>query len=285
MRTFLLSVFGILGGLCSTAFAQSSVQAKAEFPSFFYQGDQPKLQFILHNTSAEEKTGNLQLELFDAVKKQPVDGWFYNQLANQYFTLTANERIAIRFPLTIPYLFDGNVHWQLTIRVDSTQQVIRGSFSVKATQETTPTIYDSIVSIKMSRMLLSRKITGKKIEEKNITAFSTQSIGQYVLVRIRFSLHKPQDSCIVQLPLSAGLQSTPGLTLLRNGKPITNYRLSQSDTATRTTFYGLVPGIYQWDYQYMTRYPGQFLVPACSLRFIKQGHRQLTTPSQTIEID
>ena len=135
MRKLLLLVLGTLGVLGTTALAQSSIQVKTELPFFFYQGDQPKLQFVLHNTSLQEKTGNLQLELFDAAKKQPVDGWFYNQLANQYFTLGAGERTVVRFPVTIPHIFTGSVDWQLTVRIDSTQQLLRGNFHVRNAEQ------------------------------------------------------------------------------------------------------------------------------------------------------
>ncbi|HBB58300.1 MAG TPA: hypothetical protein DCZ87_06455, partial [Chitinophagaceae bacterium] len=155
MRKLLLLVFGILGVLGSTALAQSSIQAKAELPFFFYQGDQPKLQFVLHNTSSQEKTGNLQLELFDAAKKQPVDGWFYNQLANQYFTLGAGERTVVRFPVTIPHIFIGSVDWQLTVRVDSTQQLLRGNFNVRNAEQQETSGQDYTNTLKGNIWLIS----------------------------------------------------------------------------------------------------------------------------------
>ncbi|MFM8806540.1 MAG: hypothetical protein ACKOD1_04190, partial [Sphingomonadales bacterium] len=109
MRSCLLLLVCLWSANSAPAYSQLPITAAADLPAFFYAGDQPKLQFVLQNTSTQEITGNLQLELFDAVKKQPVDGWFFNQLANQYFTIAPGERSVVRFPLTIPSLYTGKV--------------------------------------------------------------------------------------------------------------------------------------------------------------------------------
>jgi hypothetical protein len=286
MRKLLLLVFGTLGVLGSTALAQSSIQAKAELPFFFYQGDQPKLQFVLHNTSSQEKTGNLQLELFDAAKKQPVDGWFYNQLANQYFTLEAGERTVVRFPVTIPHIFTGSVDWQLTVRIDSTQQLLRGNFNVRNAEQQEAGGQDYTNTMKGNIWLISvQKKSAKPAVETPITPFSTQPIGQPVVLRFTIVIDKKTDSCRVLLPISAGLQSSDNSVSIKKGKPRSIIQKPKSDTAISMTLYGLAPGVYQWDYPFTARYPGEFLVPACRLFLFNATRREFRTGTSSILID
>lgn len=286
MRKLLLLVFGTLGVLGSTALAQSSIQAKAELPFFFYQGDQPKLQFVLHNTSSQEITGNLQLELFDAAKKQPVDGWFYNQLANQYFTLGAGERTVVRFPVTIPHIFIGSVDWQLTVRVDSMQQLLRGNFNVRNAEQQETSGQDYTNTLKGNIWLISvQKNSAKPVVETPITPFSTQPIGQPVVLRFTIVIDKKTDSCRVLLPISAGLQSTDNSVSIKKGKPRSIIQKPKSDTAISMTLYGLTPGVYQWDYPFTARYPGEFLVPACHLLLFNATRRVFRTGTSSILID
>ena len=286
MRLFSLLGFWAIAVFFSLAHAQPLIQAKAQFPAFFYQGDQPKIQFELFNAGDREQTGNLQLELFDALKKQPVDGWFYNQLANQYFTLAPEERSFVRFPVTIPHLFSGKIDWQLTLRSDSTRQVINGSFLVLPSNEEEPIIdVDQVAGAKFGRHLLSHNTIKEKAQEKTITPFATQPLGQSIIVRFKLSLGKTHDSCRLEIPFSAGLQPTGPVSLHKKGNSTLRQRQTLSDTAIITTFYGLTPGTYQFDYYFQAHYPGQFLLPASRMFFGKFLPRQMTTTSDRIEID
>lgn len=286
MRLFSLLGVWAVAVFFSLAHAQPFVQAEAQFPSFFYQGDQPKIQFSLYNAGDREQTGNLQLELFDAVKKQPVDGWFYNQLANQYFTLAPGERSFIRFPVTIPHLFSGKVDWQLTLRSDTTRQVIHGSVLVLPANEEEPVIdAEQVVGAKLGRHLLSHNTLKGRTQETIITPFTIQSLGQSIIVRFKLSLGKTHDSCRLEIPFSAGLQPTGRVSMHKKGNSTLRHLQTPSDTAIITTFYGLTPGTYQFDYYFQARYPGQFLLPASRMFFWKVWPRQMTTTSNRIEID
>jgi hypothetical protein len=287
MRTCLLLLAFVWSAITTAGHSQFSVAASADLPAFFYPGDQPKLQFLLANNSGSEQTGNLQLELFDAVKKQPVDGWFYNQLANQYFTLAAGERNAVRFPITIPNLFTGKVFWQLTVRIDTTHQLVRGYFDVRdadhqteaAQQEYQRTMKGGIGLIAVNKQ------SARSVVEQAITAFSTQPVGQPVVLRMATYINQKMDSCLVLLPLSAGLQSTGNNVQFKKGKPTSIVQKSKSDTAISMMLYGLAPGLYQWDYPFTARYPGEFLVPSCRLLLFNAIRREYRTATSSILID
>ncbi|MFM8709889.1 MAG: hypothetical protein ACKOC7_01315, partial [Sphingomonadales bacterium] len=224
-------------------------------------------------------------ELFDAVRKQPIDGWFYNQLANQYFTLAPGERNAVRFPITIPNLFTGRIAWQLTVRIDTAQLILRGTIEVQVTKQEEPTASDNVVGAKLGLHILSHPTTTERVQEKAITPFATQPIGQAILIRVKLHLGKTHDSCRLELPLAAGLQPSGRVLLVKQGKSTLRHRLSTSDTAITTTFYGLTPGTYQFDYYFKARYPGQYLIPASRMFFTKVWTREMITTSSTIEID
>lgn len=271
---------------CSPVGAQPSITATAQLPTFFYQGDQPKLQFLLVNNSAIEQTGNLQLELFDAGKKQPVDGWFYNQLANQYFTLGPGERYLARFPVTIPHAFYGQADWQLTVRVDSTQQRLRGQFNVSNSEQEQAGQQEYTKTMKGNIWLISiHKELSKPPVETPITSFSTQPVGQPVVLRFTIVIDKKTDSCSVLLPVSAGLQPSDSYLSFKKGKPRSILQKPKSDTAISITLYGLAPGVYQWDYLFTARYPGEFLVPACRLLLFNATRREFRTGTSSILID
>jgi Bacterial Alpha-2-macroglobulin MG10 domain len=286
MRFCLFWWFCTLTALCSPVGAQSSITVTAQLPVFLYQGDQPKLQFLLSNNSATEQTGNLQLELFDAIKKQPVDGWFYNQLANQYFTLGPGERYQVRFPVTIPHTFSGSFDWQLTLRIDSTQQQLRGQLKVINANQHEDSEPENEKKMKGGIVLIGvNQQSSKPASETNITPFSTQPVGQPVLVRFTIVIHEKMDSCRVLLPVSAGLQPTGNDVQLKKAKPRSIVHHPKSDTAISMTLYGLAPGVYQWDYPFIARYPGEFLVPSCRLLLFNATRRDYRTATSSILID
>lgn len=286
MRLYFLFLVWAVEINFSLAHAQSPILASAQLPAFFYQGDQPKIQFLLSNKGNLEQTGNLQLELFDAKTKNPVDGWFYNQLSNQYFTLAAGEHSTVRFPLTIPNLFSGNIHWQLTVRIDSTKQTISGQFEVRATHPAdTMLTADQTTAKGGMRLLLRKAEPTKKITEQTVSSFSVQPIGQAIFLKMTIVIYRKLDSCVVLLPLSAGLQLKGQGLLFSKGKPKAIAKQPLNDTTLSMTLYDLAPGTYQWEYQFTTRYPGQFLVPACRLQLFNEARKEYHFVSKTIEID
>jgi|GEM_PF-1720140 len=286
MRSCLLLLVCLWSANSAPAYSQLPITAAADLPAFFYAGDQPKLQFVLQNSSTQEITGNLQLELFDAVNKQPVDGWFFNQLANQYFTIAPGERSVVRFPLTIPSLYTGKVDWQLTVRVDSAQQQISGHVDIKEASRADGEEQENHVTVKGGvRLLRSNGQPSKSEAEPPITPFSTEPIGQPVVLRLTISLTEKMDSCRVLLPLSAGLQPSGGRVQLKKGKAGLLVQKSLSDTAISLTLYQLVPGLYEWDYKFTTRYPGEFWVPGCRLLLFNLARRTYRTNSTTLSID
>jgi len=74
-------------------------------PQYLRQGDRLELVVTLSGLQKKELTGQAQLQLFDALNGQSVDGWFMNTFPNQYFTVTAGEDQQLQFPVQVPFAF------------------------------------------------------------------------------------------------------------------------------------------------------------------------------------
>lgn len=110
----LLILFSLLiqKNLAQTSFAPSGITIKKKLiiqlksPGFFRAGDHLEIPVIITNMSDSEVTGQVQLLLFDPETHQPVDGWFSNRQANQYFTAEARQGTSINFPVDVPYEYN-----------------------------------------------------------------------------------------------------------------------------------------------------------------------------------
>lgn len=94
-------------------------------PTQMNQGESLKLKVQVKHQIKTERTGHLQLALFNAETKQSVDGWFLNFFPFQYFTTIANETFETEFPFTVPNDFKGIFIIELVAQVDSIKDSVR----------------------------------------------------------------------------------------------------------------------------------------------------------------
>jgi uncharacterized protein YfaS (alpha-2-macroglobulin family) len=95
---------------------QKDLMVQPNAPRFLREGDKIEFSSKIVNLTAKEITGTASLELFDAATNQPVDGWFNNMQANQYFTIAAGQSEAVSFPLAIPYQFNKALVWRIVAK-------------------------------------------------------------------------------------------------------------------------------------------------------------------------
>ncbi|GDX42446.1 hypothetical protein LBMAG22_09750 [Bacteroidota bacterium] len=112
---FLISLLLIVPLLASAQQKTTGIH-QLNIPLFVRQGDQPSLGFQLFNTSKKDWTGTVHLQLIDSLQRHPVDGWFFNQQGNQYFTVEPNKKEWIEFPIHIPFEFSKPTVWELRIK-------------------------------------------------------------------------------------------------------------------------------------------------------------------------
>ncbi|MDB5196131.1 MAG: alpha-2-macroglobulin [Flaviaesturariibacter sp.] len=114
--------------------ASDGLQLHVDTLSYLRQGDHFEFTARVTNRSNKELTGQAQLELVDAATDQSVDGWFQNVFPNQYFTVSAGQSEAVKFPMEVPYQFTSVLRWRLTANAESFQVNEEGLLPVLTNQ-------------------------------------------------------------------------------------------------------------------------------------------------------
>ncbi|MEJ7766566.1 MAG: alpha-2-macroglobulin family protein [Chitinophagaceae bacterium] len=86
---------------------QKQLMVQPNAPRFLREGDHITLSTKIVNMTTREITGTVHLELLNAATMQPVDGWFQNMTANQYFTADPGQSIAASFNIQVPYQYNN----------------------------------------------------------------------------------------------------------------------------------------------------------------------------------
>lgn len=108
--------FGTNQALITT---QKTLMVQAGVPRFLREGDNIELSAKLSNLSDKELTGQVTLELIDAITGTSVDGWFQNVFPVQYFTVAAGQTSAIKFPVSIPFSYNKPLTYRLVAKADN----------------------------------------------------------------------------------------------------------------------------------------------------------------------
>ncbi len=95
---------------------QKQLMVQPNAPRFLREGDHNEFSSKIVNLTDKELTGTAELQLFDAITNQPVDGAFQNMYANQYFTVAAGQSEAVKFPIQVPYQFNKALVWRIVAK-------------------------------------------------------------------------------------------------------------------------------------------------------------------------
>ena len=98
---------------------QKQLMVQPNAPRFFREGDHVALSAKIVNMTGKELSGTVHLELLNAADMKPVDGWFQNMTANQYFTADAGKSTIANFNIQIPYQYNNAVVYRFTASSDS----------------------------------------------------------------------------------------------------------------------------------------------------------------------
>ena len=93
---------------------QKQLMVQPNAPRFLREGDHIELSTKVVNLTDKELTGTVHLELLNAATMQPVDGWFQNMTANQYFTVEAGKCIPASFTVQVPYQYNSALVYRFT---------------------------------------------------------------------------------------------------------------------------------------------------------------------------
>lgn len=109
---------GALGYTSKEIITQKQLMVQPNPPRFLREGDKMEFSTKVVNLSGTELTGQAELQLFDAITNQPVDGWFNSMMPDQYFTVAAGQSEAIKFPITVPFQFNKALVWRIVARAN-----------------------------------------------------------------------------------------------------------------------------------------------------------------------
>ncbi|HJV19206.1 MAG TPA: alpha-2-macroglobulin family protein [Sediminibacterium sp.] len=92
---------------------KKNIMVQPNAPRFLREGDHIEFSTRIANTSQQEQTGVVTLELIDATTNRSVDGWFQNIFPRQHFSAGPGESVVIRFPIEIPFSFNKPLTWRV----------------------------------------------------------------------------------------------------------------------------------------------------------------------------
>ena len=93
--------------------SQKQLMVQPNAPRFLREGDQIVIPARISNLSDKEISGEAELQLFDAETDSPVDGYFNNIFAKQYFTAAAKQGTAVNFSITVPGNFSKPIRYRI----------------------------------------------------------------------------------------------------------------------------------------------------------------------------
>jgi hypothetical protein len=95
---------------------QKELMVQPNLPRFLREGDKIEIPAKIINLNTQELTGMATLELFDAQTGISVDGWFKNIFPTQYFTVSAEQSTALKFPIEIPFNFNAALGFRIVAK-------------------------------------------------------------------------------------------------------------------------------------------------------------------------
>lgn len=101
------------GSNTATITTQKTLMVQSNAPRFIREGDNMEFVTKISNLSDKELTGQVSLQLVDAITNTSVDGWFQNVFPTQYFTVAAGQSSAVKFPMQIPFSFNKPLTWRV----------------------------------------------------------------------------------------------------------------------------------------------------------------------------
>ena len=143
-----------------TILTQKQLMVQPNAPRFLREGDRIDFSAKIVNLTDSEITGQTELQLFDPVTNQPVDGWFQNIQANQYFTAGAGESVNAVFPLSIPFQFNKPVLYRIFVRAAAPRGKGEGTSLTDGEEAVLPVVSNRIMVTET--VPLNIQGTGKK---------------------------------------------------------------------------------------------------------------------------
>ncbi|HEV3252622.1 MAG TPA: alpha-2-macroglobulin family protein, partial [Puia sp.] len=128
-----------------TIITQKQLMVQPNAPRFLREGDRIDFSAKIINLTDSEITGQTELQLIDPATDQPVDGWFQNIQANQYFTAGAGQSVEAVFPLSVPFQFNKPVLYRVFVRATASGGKVDGGSLTDGEEAVLPVVSNRIL--------------------------------------------------------------------------------------------------------------------------------------------
>ena len=239
-------------------------------PRFLREGDRPLLGFLLQNISKQDWSGTASLSLVDEAN-QPVDGWFFNSLANQYFTIDADSAATIYFPIEVPFQFNHKTNWKLQVQSGDDSASMQGAISIlpwnyEDASQTDPL---SSASVSVRKKYWQIAAEGNKTSRHLIEEYTTVHTGDMIAIQLILDVKQNISLLKIQDGWGAGLEPKGPAKILSFGsnmqKTPAKIQFNCNDNVEKNgkemIFSNLIPGIYTLEYQTTAVNAGTFNQP------------------------
>lgn len=264
---FLVSFLLLAENLAGQALKDHSLQHS--LTPFLREGDRPLLSFTLQNKKKNDWIGSASLSLQNASNSEPVDGWFMNSVANQYFTVDTGNHHELLFPIEVPFLYHHALHWKLAIESTHDSMVAKGTIPILSWP------YEDSINAPIANVPFITL-------EKKIHASTPLRVGQKVVIEITLTVKKKVENLVLIDEWAAGVVPEKGPIKITGA--LNKYFFENKTQRNRSVkFNTLSPGHYSLRYYAMATYPGVFNQPP-TLLFLN-GNNTFTARSSYQKID
>jgi len=176
---------------------QKELMIQPNLPRFLRQGDHMEIQAKLVNITDKEMTGQVSLQLFDASNNTPVDGWFMNTFPNQYFTVAANSSEVVRFPVQVPFQFNGALGCRIIGKAGATSDGEENMLPVLSNQLLVTESMTLPVKMNESRDFVFQKLLASggssTLQQRSLTVEYTSNPAWYAVQALPYLMEYPYD--------------------------------------------------------------------------------------------
>lgn len=189
------------GSNSTTMITRKKIMVQPNAPRFMREGDHMEFSTRIANTSTEELSGVVTLELLDATTNRSVDGWFQNIFPQQHFTAGAGESVVIRFPIDIPFSFNKPLTWRIIAKA--------GNYS-DGEEQTVPVLTNRQLVTETLPLYLSKDTTQQfrfnKLMQQNSEGATNQSFA------VEYTVN-PVWNAVMAIPAISGSTAESALQL------------------------------------------------------------------------
>ncbi len=178
--------------------SQKTLMVQSNAPRFMREGDKLDFSTKISNLSEKELTGQVSLELVDALTEKPVDGLFQNVFPSQYFTVAAGQSTAIKFPINIPHNFNKPLLWKVVARAgnysDGEEKIIPVVTNRQLVTESMPIMIkgDTTVHLTFDK-LLSGNNGSESLSHESVTVECTPNPVWYAVQGLPYLMEYPYE--------------------------------------------------------------------------------------------